>query len=122
MPLVECLPSEINQVFMNLLVNAAQSIPERGVIEVETEAHGNEVTVRICDSGAGIPDSVREHMFEPFFTTKPVGAGTGLGLSISHGIVMKHHGRIEACNRPEGGACFSVTLPVRRETPPAPAA
>ena len=114
LPAVECLPSEINQVFMNLLVNAAQAIPQRGIIEVETQARGEEVVVRICDSGPGIPDEVREHMFEPFFTTKPVGAGTGLGLSISHGIVMKHRGRIEAFNRESGGACFEVTLPVRR--------
>ena len=114
LPPVECLPSEINQVFMNLLVNAAQAIPERGVIEVETEARDGHVVVRICDSGPGIPDEVREHMFEPFFTTKAVGAGTGLGLSISHGIVMKHRGTIEACNRESGGACFAVTLPVKR--------
>ena len=114
LPPVECLPSEINQVFMNLLVNAAQAIPGRGVIEVETETRGDNAVVRVCDSGPGIPDEVREHMFEPFFTTKPVGAGTGLGLSISHGIVAKHGGTIEAINRETGGACFEVTLPMRR--------
>jgi signal transduction histidine kinase len=118
LPPVECLPSEINQVFMNLLVNAAQAIPERGVIEVETEVRGDDVVVRICDSGPGIPDEVLEHMFEPFFTTKPVGAGTGLGLSISHGIVAKHNGSIEAGNRATGGACFTVTLPIRHASPP----
>ena len=117
LPPVECLPSEINQVFMNLLVNAAQAIPERGVIEVETEVRDDLVVVRICDSGPGIPDEVFEHMFEPFFTTKPVGAGTGLGLSISHGIVAKHRGTIEAYNRDSGGACFTVTLPIKHAPP-----
>jgi two-component system, NtrC family, sensor kinase len=114
LPPIECLPSEINQVFMNLLLNAAQAIPERGVIEVATQVSEGEARVQICDSGPGIPDDVREHMFEPFFTTKPVGAGTGLGLSISHGIVAKHGGRIEACNREVGGACFTVVLPLGR--------
>ena len=113
-PMVQGLPSELNQVFMNLLMNAAQAIPERGTIRVFTELDGDFVRVRICDSGPGVPDEVREHIFEPFYTTKPVGQGTGLGLSISHGIVTRHGGRIEVENLPEGGACFSVLLPLRR--------
>ena len=114
LPPVECLPSAINQVFMNLLLNAAQAIAERGVIEIVTEADANEARVRICDSGPGVPDELRAKIFEPFFTTKPVGKGTGLGLSISHGIVARHGGRIEIENRPEGGACFTVALPLKR--------
>jgi two-component system, NtrC family, sensor kinase len=113
-PAVPALPSELNQVFMNLLMNAAQAIPERGTIRVITELDGDFVRVRICDSGPGVPSEVREHIFEPFYTTKPVGQGTGLGLSISHGIVTRHGGRIEVDNTPEGGACFSVLLPLRR--------
>jgi two-component system, NtrC family, sensor kinase len=113
-PNVPGLPSELNQVFMNLLMNAAQAIPERGTIRIVTELEGEFVRVRICDSGPGVPDAVREHIFEPFYTTKPVGQGTGLGLSISHGIVTRHGGRIEVENLPEGGACFSVKLPLRR--------
>jgi two-component system, NtrC family, sensor kinase len=115
LPPVPCLPSEINQVLMNLLLNAAQAIRERGTITIETEADDDEARVRICDTGHGIPDDVVEHLFEPFFTTKPPGQGTGLGLPISHGIIARHHGRIDVANRAEGGACFTIALPLRRE-------
>jgi two-component system, NtrC family, sensor kinase len=114
LPLVPALPSELNQVFMNLLLNAAQAIPERGTIRLETATDGEWVRVRVCDSGPGVPSEVRAHIFEPFYTTKPVGQGTGLGLSISHGIVTRHGGRIEVDNLPAGGACFTVVLPVQR--------
>jgi two-component system NtrC family sensor kinase len=114
LPPVPCLPSEINQVFMNLLLNAAQAIPEHGTIRIVTEVVGDHACVRIIDSGPGIPDDALPHLFEPFFTTKAPGKGTGLGLSISHGIVARHGGRIEAANLPGGGACFSVCLPLVR--------
>jgi two-component system NtrC family sensor kinase len=115
LPLVPALPSELNQVFMNLFLNAAQAIPEQGTIRVETEADEDWARVSVCDSGPGVPPEVLERIFEPFYTTKPVGKGTGLGLSISHGIVARHGGRIEVDNLPEGGACFTVVLPLRRE-------
>jgi signal transduction histidine kinase len=114
LPLVECLPSELNQVFMNLLLNAGQAIGDRGVITLRTGASADEAWVSIGDSGPGIPEDVLPKIFDPFFTTKPVGQGTGLGLSISYSIVAKHHGRIEVASPPGGGAVFTVVLPVRR--------
>lgn len=119
LPPVECLPSEINQVFMNILVNAGQAIVERGVIVIETGHADDEVWVRISDTGKGIPESVLPRIFDPFFTTKPVGHGTGLGLSITYGIVAKHHGRIEVSSVPGEGTAFRIVLPVRqpREAP-----
>ncbi len=114
MPLVECLPSEINQVFMNLLLNAGHAIGERGTITLSCghNAARNEAWISILDSGEGISAEALPRLFDPFFTTKPVGTGTGLGLSISYGIVKKHGGRIEAANATEGGAVFTVVLPV----------
>jgi len=112
LPLVECRPSQINQVFMNLLVNAAQAIPERGRITIRTGCADNEVWVAISDTGCGIPPAIRERIFDPFFTTKPVGKGTGLGLSLSYGIIEKHGGRIEVSSTPGEGSTFTVWLPV----------
>ncbi len=116
LPLVECLPSELNQVFMNLLLNAAHAIGERGEITLRSGTEAEHAWIEISDSGKGIPEEVLPRIFDPFFTTKPVGTGTGLGLSISYGIIKKHHGRIEASNRPEGGACFRITLPVTHQS------
>ena len=113
-PRVECLPSQINQVLMNLLVNAAHAMGEdkRGLITVRTGADGEEVWVEIADTGKGIPPENITRIFDPFFTTKPVGKGTGLGLSLSYGIVEKHHGRIEVNSEGGRGTTFRVTLPV----------
>lgn len=116
LPLVQCRPSELNQVFMNILLNASHAIDERGTITVSTGVEGNEVWVDVQDSGHGIPDEILQRIFDPFFTTKPVGSGTGLGLSISYGIVKKHNGRIEARNIPGAGACFRISLPIRQPT------
>ncbi|MBL8441439.1 MAG: hypothetical protein JNK96_09470, partial [Betaproteobacteria bacterium] len=112
LPLVECRPSQINQVFMNLLVNAAQAIPERGRITISTGAQDGQVWVSIRDTGAGIPAAIRDRIFDPFFTTKPVGKGTGLGLSVSYGIIEKHGGRIDLDTTPGEGTTFTVRLPV----------
>ena len=117
LPPVECLPSELNQVFMNILINAGQAIGERGTIKVATGHEGDHVWVEIGDSGPGIPAESQQRIFDPFFTTKPVGKGTGLGLSISYGIVAKHHGRIDVDSRMGEGSRFRVVLPVRQ--PPA---
>ena len=123
-PEIECIPSQLNQVFMNLLVNAAQSIQERGVITLRTRQSGDNIYVEIADTGAGIPPQILNRIFDPFFTTKPVGTGTGLGLSITHGIIRKHNGRIEVDSAPGRGTTFRITLPIRQpatnETTPTP--
>ncbi|KQU71460.1 MULTISPECIES: ATP-binding protein [unclassified Rhizobacter] len=116
-PDVECLPSQINQVVMNLVVNAAQAMgDERGRIVIRTgaAADNTDVWMEVADTGSGIPPDTLKRIFEPFFTTKPVGKGTGLGLSLSYGIVQKHHGRIDVESVLGQGTTFRVTLPVHR--------
>ncbi len=114
LPMIECLPSELNQVYMNMLLNAGHAIAERGTITVSTGTAGEEVWIEIRDTGSGISPELRQRIFDPFFTTKPVGSGTGLGLSISYGIVNKHHGRIELESTVGEGSCFRIVLPVRQ--------
>ena len=114
LPLIECLPAELNQVFMNMLMNAGQAIWERGHIVVSTGTSGDQVWVSIQDDGQGIPPEVLPRIFDPFFTTKAVGSGTGLGLSISYGIVRKHHGSIEVESAPGRGTTMRITLPVQQ--------
>ena len=114
LPAVECLRSQIDQVFLNLLANAAQAIAGEGEITIETRVEGDVAAVAIRDTGAGIASDVMGRIFDPFFTTKPVGEGTGLGLSISYEIVKKHGGEIVAESRPGEGATFTVRLPLRR--------
>jgi signal transduction histidine kinase len=117
LPEVECLPSELNQVFMNLLVNAAHAIgAERGTITVRTGTEGEQVWAEVEDSGCGIPPETLARVFDPFYTTKPVGQGTGLGLSLSYGIVKKHNGRIELDSVVGRGTRFRVWLPAKRAT------
>ncbi|KAB0649473.1 histidine kinase [Burkholderia diffusa] len=113
-PQVECLPSQLNQVFMNLLVNAAHAIPSRGVITIRTSSYGEQVSIAISDTGTGMTPDVVRRIFDPFFTTKPVGQGTGLGLSVSHGIVERHRGAIDVTSEPGRGTTFCVRLPIRR--------
>ncbi len=114
LPQVSCRPSEINQVFMNLLVNAAQAIPVQGVIRLASGFDEERVWVEVSDTGKGMTPEVRDRIFEPFYTTKPVGQGTGLGLSLSHTIVQKHHGSIDVDSEPGRGSRFRVTLPRRQ--------
>ena len=116
LPEVECMPSQLNQVFMNLLVNAAQAIQGRGTITICTGADeaAGEVWVSIADTGGGIAPEHLHRIFDPFFTTKPVGQGTGLGLSVSYSIVQKHGGRIEVDSRVGEGTCFRLRLPMRQ--------
>jgi two-component system, NtrC family, sensor kinase len=115
LPDVECLPSELNQVFMNLLVNAAHAITaERGTITIRTGCEGDQVWVEVADNGCGITKENLSRIFDPFFTTKPVGKGTGLGLSLSYGIVKKHAGRIEVRSEAGAGTTFRVTVPQKR--------
>jgi signal transduction histidine kinase len=112
-PPIYCLPSQLNQVFMNLLINAAQAIETKGDIHILTGCAGQDVWVEISDSGKGIALENLPRLFEPFFTTKPVGKGTGLGLSISQNIVRKHGGRIEVVSQLGVGSRFRIWLPIR---------
>ena len=114
LPPVECLLSNLNQVFMNLLVNAAHAIERQGVITIRTGRQGEEVWVEISDTGKGIPAENLSRIFDPFFTTKPVGEGTGLGLSVSYGIIQKHHGGIEVTSEVGTGTTFRIWLPVKQ--------
>lgn len=116
LPAVVCVPFKLNQVWLNLLQNAAQAIEGRGLITLRTGCEGDEVWVEVSDNGQGIAAADRAHIFDPFFTTKPVGQGTGLGLSVSYGIVNQHHGRIEVKSEPGRGATFRVWLPVSQPT------
>jgi signal transduction histidine kinase len=114
LPEVECIPSQINQVFMNLLVNAAQSIKEHGKIGLRTREVGDFACIEVSDTGSGIAPEIIKRIFDPFFTTKPVGAGTGLGLSVTHSIINTHHGRIEVASEVGQGTTFRVFLPIRQ--------
>lgn len=110
-PQVECHPNAINQVFMNLLVNASQAIPDRGTITIRTLKKGEFVRIAISDTGVGIPAENLSKVFDPGFTTKGVGFGTGLGLSICYKIIQEHHGRIEVESN-DRGTTFTVVLPL----------
>lgn len=113
-PLIECFPGQINQVFMNILSNAIESIDGNGTITVSTSISGEFLQVRIKDTGYGIPQNLREKVFDPFFTTKEVGRGTGLGLSISHGIIEKHKGSIEVMSKVGNGTEFIISIPAKQ--------
>lgn len=111
LPEIECIASQMNQVFVNLLVNAAQAIETQGTIFVRTGFDEESVWVEIADTGCGIKREHLNKIFEPFFTTKPVGKGTGLGLSLAYGIVSRHHGRLEVDSAVGRGTTFRITLP-----------
>ncbi len=114
LPDVECLPSQINQVIMNLCVNAAHAMGEtRGRIVIRTGCSGEQVWIEVADDGCGIPPANLQKIFDPFFTTKPVGKGTGLGLSLSYGIVKNHNGTLTVDSEVGKGTTFRITLPVR---------
>ncbi len=120
-PAVHCHPGQINQVLMNMLVNASHAIGEEGgTIRVATAVVDDMVEVRISDTGKGIEPNVLPRIFDPFFTTKEVGKGTGLGLSISHGIITDHHGRIEVDSTVGEGTTFRIYLPLTGEPVAAP--
>ncbi len=115
LPQIECSPSQLNQVFLNLFTNAAQAIEGQGRIYVHTSPESNGVAVRILDTGCGMTEEVRQKIFEPFFTTKPVGKGTGLGLSIVFRIIEEHGGRIDVRSTPGKGSEFTLHLPIRQK-------
>ena len=126
LPLLNCLPGELNQVFLNILVNAAHAIADRtdhgrsgkGVITVSTRADDRWLEVRIADTGGGIPAAVQERVFDPFFTTKGVGKGTGQGLAIARSVVVdKHRGNLRFQTEPGQGTTFIIELPLHEPTP-----
>ncbi len=117
-PKIECFPQQLNQVFMNILMNAAQAIETKGEIKIKTWKVGDEVVVEISDTGMGIPEENLEHIFEPFFTSKEVGKGTGLGLSVVYGIIQNHKGRIEVQSQVNKGSVFRIILPIRNTSKP----
>jgi len=114
-PEIKCLSSQINQVFMNLLVNAAHAIEGHGTITISTGTKDNGVWVEIEDTGSGISQEKLPRIFEPFYTTKPVGSGTGLGLSLSYNIIQKHKGIISVESEPDKSTKFYIWLPIDME-------
>ena len=116
LPLVECAPSQIDQVFLNLIVNAAQAMPEgkMGMIDIRTDANDQQVWVEVKDNGPGIPPDVLKKIFDPFFTTKDPGTGTGLGLSVSQNIIQQHGGTLTVDSTVGVGTTFKITLPIKR--------
>lgn len=112
LPPITCAPSQINQVLLNLLTNAAQAIDGMGRIQIRSWADTQGVHVSLQDNGRGMPPEVLAKIFDPFFTTKPVGQGTGLGLSISYKIVQDHGGQIRVASEPGRGTRFLVSLPL----------
>jgi len=111
LPEIECIAAQLNQVFMNLLVNASHAIEAHGLITLRTGFDDTEVWVEVEDTGKGIKPEHLGRIFEPFFTTKPVGKGTGLGLSLAYGIVQRHHGRLDVRSEVDKGTVFRLTLP-----------
>ena len=119
LPLVPCVPGALNQVILNILVNAAHALgdvggaPEKGTITVSTRQGGDGVEIRIADTGPGIPEAIRDKIFDPFFTTKEVGKGTGQGLAIAHTVVVEQHGGQLTFETAEGeGTTFIICLPL----------
>ncbi|MEH2231880.1 MAG: GAF domain-containing protein [Nostoc sp.] len=132
LPLLECYPAQLNQVFMNLLSNSIDALEEKFntiqqrylkllqtcpriplTIWINTQVVQNQIVIKIADNGLGIPEEVRSHIFDPFFTTKAPGKGTGLGLSISHQIVVeKHHGQMKCSSKPGEGTEFLIQIPI----------
>ena len=113
LPFIECYASELNQVFMNILVNAAQAVKGEGKIWIKTTMEDDWVYISFKDTGKGIPPDILKDIFNPFFTTKPVGVGTGLGLSISYGIIEKHGGEISVSSEVGKGTEFIIKLPAK---------
>jgi two-component system NtrC family sensor kinase len=122
LPAIECSPSQLNQVFLNLFTNAAQAIEGEGKIFVHTSTDPRGVAIRVLDTGCGMSEDVRSRIFEPFFTTKPVGKGTGLGLSIVFRIIEDHGGTIEVRSQPGKGSEFIIVLPLKQQRRPLGAA
>ncbi len=113
LPEIECYPNQLNQVFMNILVNAEQAMPEKGTLTIKTLREDNSAKIIIRDTGVGISKENLSRIFDPGFTTKGVGVGTGLGLSICYKIIQDHHGKIEVESEGGKGTTFTITLPIQ---------
>jgi signal transduction histidine kinase len=123
LPSVTCNVSELNQVFLNLIINAAQALEEKvaaggplGLIRISTRLEASEVLIEIADDGPGIPPALQERIYEPFFTTKEVGKGTGQGLALARNTVERHGGALECTSEPGQGATFTIRLPLDRSS------
>lgn len=112
LPPANCYISKLDQVFMNLLINACHAIDGKGEIRIRTGIEGSMAKIEFSDTGSGIPEDVIDNIFDPFFTTKPVGQGTGLGLSISHGIIKEHKGEISVESEVGKGTTFTIKIPM----------
>jgi two-component system, NtrC family, sensor kinase len=113
-PLLIVDPRKLDQLFFNLLLNAVQAVDQEGEIEIRTRLENDRAYLMVADNGPGVPPEERCRIFDPFYTTKPVGQGTGLGLSICVGIIDELNGTIEVDKAPQGGALFTVSLPVHQ--------
>jgi two-component system NtrC family sensor kinase len=117
LPAIECNPSQLNQVFLNLITNAAQAIPEKGTVTVRTMHERDHLRIEVIDTGTGIPADALPHIFDSYFTTKPKGVGTGLGLPIARDIVRSHGGDIRVETAEGKGTTFTIILPLVARTP-----
>ncbi|TXT36218.1 MAG: hemerythrin-like metal-binding domain-containing protein [Comamonadaceae bacterium] len=117
LPLVNCIAAQINQVLVNMMVNAAQAIGSQGVITVRSGVKDDQVWLEVSDTGCGMSEEVQKRIFEPFYTTKPVGKGTGLGLSITWEIIQRHQGEVTVHSEPGQGTTFHITLPIKPVVP-----
>jgi len=115
LPAVRGSANKLQQVFLNLFLNARDAMPSGGMLEVRTTAHNGSVEVEIVDTGAGIPRELIHRIFDPFFTTKASGRGTGLGLSVTYGIIKEHAGKIDVRSTPGKGTSFHVEFPAVRK-------
>jgi len=117
LPLIEGNSSQLKQVFMNIMVNAAEAMEGRGTLTVTTalQPENNSVLIEFSDTGRGIPPEYISRIFDPFFTTKEVGKGTGLGLSLSYGVIEQHKGKIDVRSKVGKGTCFVIELPAKHE-------
>jgi signal transduction histidine kinase len=112
LPAIKCYPAELNQVFLNVILNAAQAIPGKGKLTIRGRDAGDRIILTFTDTGVGMPPEVAARIFDPFFTTKPVGSGTGLGLTIAYKIITeRHRGTITADSTPGVGTTITITLP-----------
>lgn len=117
LPPLRCKAGHLSQVFLNLLLNAAQAMKERGEIHIQSGVENGQIIIRFSDDGCGIPPEVLPRIFDPFFTTRAVGSGTGLGLTVSRDIIVAHGGSIEVSSAPGAGTTFTIHLPLERENP-----